>query len=165
MESGPCQGCSDTVSRLSCCFMGSKKATFILAMMNYKSNSQELLVQERVERGCRRFIYKNRMVKIAICEMCIHSFPLKLDFGWSPLWSSYFGLSQEDRSISPNNVMHNMLFRFHPHGQVLLFFIIESKVAQVPACWDKMHSLQVFTCFWGIKMEALTCQQSICMTL
>lgn len=164
MESGPCQGCSDTVSRLSCCFMGSKKATFILAMMNYKSNSQELSVQERVARGCRRFIYKNRMVKIAICEMCIHSFPLKFDFAISPLWILYFCLSQ-DRSNSLNNVMHNMLFRFDPHVQVLLFFIIESKVDQVPACWDKMHSLQVFTCFWGIKMEALTCQQSICMTL
>lgn len=164
MESGPCQSCSDTVSRLSCCFMGSKKATFILAMMNYKSNSQELSVQERVARGCRRFICKNRMVKIAICEMCIHSFPLKFDFAISPLWILYFGLSQ-DRSNSLNNLMHNMLFRFYPHVQVLLFFIIESKVDQVPACWDKMHTLQVFTCFWGLKMEALTCQQSICMTL
>lgn len=60
-------------------------------------------------------------------------------FLWNYILICYFGLSKEDRSTSPDNIIHNLLFRFYPHVQVLLFCVIEWMMYLCVEIWGTVH--------------------------
>lgn len=71
MESGPCQGRSDTVLRLSCCFIGSKKSDIHLSQDELK---EQVTGEKKSKRGSHKAvgnIYTTTWLNSHLCDVYV----------------------------------------------------------------------------------------------